>query len=40
MQNQQLQLQESKDDWDYDKKLRMIREVWVEMLAYAASHSA
>lgn len=34
----QLQLLESKDDWDYEKKWKMISEVWVEILAHTACH--
>ncbi|KAH9789632.1 DUF4220 domain-containing protein [Citrus sinensis] len=36
---QQLQSLELKEDWNCDKKWEMISEVWVEILAYAASHS-
>ncbi|KAJ4717585.1 DUF594 family protein [Melia azedarach] len=36
----QLQLLESKEDWDYERKWKMISEVWVEILGYTASHCA
>ncbi|GAY47237.1 DUF4220 domain-containing protein [Citrus sinensis] len=36
---QQLQRLASAEGWTYDKKWKMISEVWVEILAYAASQS-
>lgn len=36
---QQLQSPELKEDWSYGKNCEMISEVWVEILAYTASHS-